>query len=59
MEKATYLAKLNGKYAKRSLILIEEIDLPEDVFKLVRKVILDNFADYAREIKELLSTPVE
>lgn len=50
MSKEKYIVKLSGKYAKKALTLLEEMDLltPD-----IRKVVLDTFADYAREIEKI------
>ncbi len=43
--------KLSGKYAKRSLYALEALHvLTPDI----RKIVLDNFADFARDIGLLL-----
>lgn len=50
MDKDKYIVKLSGKYSKKALTRLEELDLltPD-----IRKIVLDSFADYAREIETI------
>lgn len=47
--KVEYISSLSGKYARQVLTRIERDSLLDPV---IRKHILDGFADYAREIRE-------
>ena len=53
MDKLITIRNLSGKYAKQSLIHLEHIELSEEVFRAVRKIVLDSYADYRREIEKI------
>lgn len=45
------IAKLSGKFSKQALADLEKIDtLSEDQFLQIRKIVLDAFNDYKRQI---------
>jgi hypothetical protein len=45
---------LVGKYTKQALILIEARKFNNSDYVIIRKIILDAFNDYYREIAEIL-----
>lgn len=50
MDNTKYICNLSGKYSKRALMKLEELGvLTTDI----RKVILDAFNDYRREIEKI------
>ena len=53
MDKIILIRNLTGKYAKQSLNQLEAMELPEELFRAVRKIVLDGYADYKREIEKI------
>jgi hypothetical protein len=50
---------LCGKYAKQTLTRLEELKLPIDQYKMIRKIVLDSYNDYKREIEETCDRLIE
>lgn len=50
-----YCCRLSGKYSKKTL---EQLEALKILTPDLRKIILDNFGDYAREIGRILNTGV-